>query len=216
MKKTILASCLGMILAGSAIAQPVSDRAVIPLGVTLVQILRIHVIDGGNIEFVFNDIDDYKTGIANGPFYDSQVVVASSTAWELQFGAEDATLIGTDDPGNTLTLDNVGFAVTNNGANACCLAGDEIDASTGSYGTIDGTGANVEALQQWPQLLFTSGVGIGNSNAGDINDNDFTINWRAGTTEGTMNGDFLIDQNLPLPPTPDRYTTNVFLDINAL
>ena len=85
MKKSILAGAVALIIAGSAIAQPVSDRAVIPIGVTLVQILRIHVINGGNIEFVFNDINDYKVGIANGgtTFYDSQVVIASSTDWVL-------------------------------------------------------------------------------------------------------------------------------------
>ena len=71
MKKSILASAIALVITGSAFAQPVSDRAVVPIGVTLVQILRIHVTNGGNIEFVFNDINDYKNGIANGGFYDT-------------------------------------------------------------------------------------------------------------------------------------------------
>lgn len=219
MKKTILASCLGMIMAASAIAQPVSDRAVIPLGVTLQQILRIHVVNGGNVEFVFNDIDDYTNGIANGAtgFYDSDVVVASSTDWQLHFGAEDATLIGTDDPTNTLALNNVGFTVTWTGTNSCCAAGNQVSSIPGVYdnsatGTANGL---VQFTGLATDLLLVDGGNVLGS-GGDIIQNQFTINWEVGTIIGggttPMNATTILAQS----PPADRYVTNVFLDLEAL
>jgi len=217
MKKTILASAIALIIAGSAIAQPVSDRAVIPIGVTLQQILRIHVTNGGNIEFVFNDINDYKNGIVNSAFYDSDVQVASSTDWELHFGAEDATLIGTDDPTNTLALNNIGFTIGWTGGNSCCAAGNQLSSILGVYdnsatGTANGllvfTGGAAD-------LLLVDGANVLGS-GGDVTDNAFTINWECGTqvAGGTqaMNATSLLAQS----PTPDRYVTNVFLDLEAL
>ena len=44
--------------------------------------------------------------------YQTNFTIASSTTWELSYGAEQATFIGTDDPANTgLALDNVGFSL---------------------------------------------------------------------------------------------------------
>jgi hypothetical protein len=220
MKKTLIAVCLGICFAGSVMAQPVSDRAVIPLGVTLQQILRVHVTNGGNIEFVFNDINDYKNGIANSAFYDTDVVLASSTNWEMHFGAEDATLIGTDDPTRTLALNNVGFTITWTGNNTCCAAGNQVSSITGNYDNSSTGTAN--GLLQYTGLagdvLFTDGGNVGGS-GGDITDNAFTINWECGTqiAGGTtpMNngaGSSILAQS----PAADRYVTNIFIDINAL
>lgn len=232
MKKSIITSAIALIITGSALAQPVSDRAVIPIGVTLTQILRIHVTNGGNIEFVFNDIDDFKNGIANSNgngFYDSDVEIASSTEWELDMGTEDADFVGTDDPGNLMTIDNVGFACDWTGNNICCNAvGDDVS-RTGAYTnntSIAGVGTTLNGLLQYTGqgtcVLFTSGSA---GNGGDINDNAFTINWEAGTGCATCVSDYvqaggtspanntsLLDQNL----SPDRYVTNVFLELTSL
>ena len=216
MKKTLYALCFGIIITGTAVAQPVSDRAVIPIGVTLQQILRIHVVNGGNIEFVFNDINDYKNGISNSAFYDSDVVVASSTDWQVHMGAEDATLIGTDDPANTIALDNVGFTLTWTGGNTCCAAANQLSSIAGVYDN-SATGTANGLLQ------FTGGAGDlllvdgGNvlGSGGDINDNAFTLNWECGTLGGgtiPMNASSLLAQS----PAADRYVTNVFLDLEAL
>lgn len=235
MKKSIITSAIALIITGSAFAQPVSDRAVIPLGVTLVQILRIHVTNGGNIEFVFNDIDDFKEGIPNSQgngFYDSDVEIASSTEWELDMGAEDATLLGTDDPGNSIALNNVGFSCNWTGGNTCCAAGMDVDASNASIfydQHISAAGATLDlnGLAQYTaplaRLLFTSGATF---NGGDVTDNAFTINWEAGTSDAvTGNSDFVItvtgnlnanDSFLDQSFTPDRYVTNVFLELSAI
>jgi len=189
-------------------AQPVSDRAVIPVAVTLNQVLRLNITNGGNIEFVFNQIGQYESGINSGggtagsaTFYNTEFDIASSTRWELDMGAEDATFLGTDDVANTLALDNVGFQLVATGVHT--TANTITDPATAFAGVI--------ALPAFATTMIGSNSVAGNSNAGDENDNVFRIEWRAGTTEGTMNATPLIDQ-VP-SPNPDRYVTNVLLDL---
>ncbi len=216
MKKSIITSAIALIITGSAFAQPVSDRAVIPLGVTLQQILRIGVVNGGNIEFVFNDIDDYKNGIGNANsatglgFYDSHIQIASSTNWELHLGAEDATFFGTDDPGRTLTLNNVGFQVTFN-AGAFSVASTNYALGAGYPSAVAAVNALIQFTGTAADRLFLNGA---INNGGDINDNNFYLHWHCGDKQGTMNAVAIIDQ---IPSVvADRYVTNVFLDINPL
>lgn len=212
MKKAIYASCLCMIISVAGMAQPVSDRAVIPVAITLNQILRLHVTDGGNIEFVFNTIDDYKTGISNSAFYDTDVVIAASANWSLDFGAEAATMTGTDDPTNTLLINNVGFIVGWTGTNTCCAAGSEVVMGA----TYANANATANGLALFPATLLTWGAVAATTNGGDILENAFTLNWEAGTAVagGTtaMNATTLLVQS----PDPDRYVVNVLLDLQDL
>ena len=81
--KKVLLSFLTLFLAGQvAFAQPVSDNAVIPMGISLSSILRLNVVSGGNMEFVFNTFRDYDYGF-QGDQYRTQLTVASSTDWSL-------------------------------------------------------------------------------------------------------------------------------------
>jgi hypothetical protein len=212
MKKSIYASCLCMLMATAAMAQPVSDRAVIPVAITLNQILRLHVTDGGNIEFVFNTIDDYKNGISNSTFYTTNVVLAASANWRIDFGAEDATMTGTDDPTNTLLINNVGFLIDWNGTNTCCAAGSEVVTGAPHLNST----ATANGLALFPQILLTWGAVAASTNAGDILENNFEIEWQAGTAAagGTtaMNATNLLVQS----PDPDRYVVNVLLDLQDL
>ena len=192
-------------------AQPVSDRAVIPVAVTLNQVLRLNVTNGGNIEFVFNQIGQYTSGInsggtgSNAPFYTTDFDIASSTRWELDLGAEDPTacvcLQGTDNPANTLALDNVGLQLIRTGIH---LVGLELLDASGAFAT-------TIALPAYPPALPIIGAGSAASNAGDELDNAFSIVWRVGTTEPGMNAVLLINQ-VPTPE-PDRYVVNVLLDL---
>ncbi|KAF0190424.1 MAG: hypothetical protein FD166_3810, partial [Bacteroidetes bacterium] len=209
---------LAMIVCGSAFAQPVSDRAVVPVAVTLNQVLRLHVTNGGNVEFVFNTIDQYKNGIANSAFYDTDVVIASSTSWDLQFGAEDGTFMGTDDPGNTMPLSNVGFQCDWTGLATCCAAASDVSTVGSPWANATAIGGGVvNGLAVYPAMLMTAGAGL---NGGDINDNSFTIHWECGTGQmagtttmfGALPAGSLLNQNL----APDRYVTNVLLDIDAI
>lgn len=58
----------GMVFFGTAAnAQAVRDRNVVPVAVNLNQVLRMTITNGGNIEFVFNSIDDYRNGLSADP-----------------------------------------------------------------------------------------------------------------------------------------------------
>jgi hypothetical protein len=202
--------------------QAVRDRNVIPLAVNLNQVLRMSITDGGNIEFTFNSIEDYRLGLSgdagtsgssnpatSDPMYVSNFIIASSTRWELSYGSEQPDFIGTDNPGNTLTLDNVGFTLLSNGIHTF---GTELTSAP----TVDGS--EVSALEQFPVVLITDNGDL-LSSAGDVLDNDFTIIWRAGTAEvgaapATMNPIVLLEQNPS--PNPDRYVTSVLFELAAL
>jgi hypothetical protein len=202
--------------------QAVRDRNVIPLAVNLNQVLRMSITDGGNIEFTFNSIEDYRFGLSgdagtsgssnpatSDPMYVSNFIIASSTRWELSYGSEQPDFIGTDNPGNTLTLDNVGFTLLSNGIHTF---GTELTSAP----TVDGS--EVSALEQFPVVLITDNGDL-LSSAGDVLDNDFTIIWRAGTAEvgaapATMNPIVLLEQNPS--PNPDRYVTSVLFELAAL
>ncbi len=190
----------GLILyAGTSFAQ-IDDRAVIPVAVTLNSILRLNVTSGGNIEFNFNTLDDYQNGIATSAAYQTKFNVASSVNWDVVMYSENANLIGTDiieaggNTANTMALNNIGFHVTSDGT----IEEDLIFASDDSDNPVPLTNDPSEILVGYNGTV---------SNAGDIFQNSFTIHWRCGTGEGTMNTASILNQAI----AADRYATNVFL-----
>ena len=198
--KKITLSIIALFFAGQmSFAQAVSEHAVIPVSVTLNSILRLNVVTGGNIEFVVNTIDQYTAGIQTSALYTTNFTVASSTDFEVTLEAENASLTGSDDPTNTLTLDNVGY-VTVPHAGATGAEGAEWNCLP----ALGGEGPLTLAA-------FTIVFGIANNAAGDVVQNTFDIQWELGTTDGTMNGGTLLSQSIP----SDRYVTNVFLDLIA-
>ena len=220
MKKLIL-SILTFGIVSSGISQAVSDRNTIPVGVNLNRVLRMSINTGGNIEFSFNTINQYKLGIsgdqvtsgsqgraAANPMYVTTFTVASSTKWRLDYGAEETTFIGVDDPGNVgFLLNNVGYSLVSTGTHV--FGTELVSAPTNN-------GAEVAALEAYPTILITDGANAA-ADAGDATDNAFTMTWRCGTKEGTglttpMNPTALIEQGL----APDRYVTNVLFNLIAL
>lgn len=202
MKKVSLIFSAMLFGALTIVAQPVADRAVVPVAVTLNQILRLNVVDGGNIEFVFNNVADYKSGLSGGTQYRTDFNVASSTPWSLLIYAEDATFNGNDDPGNTMDLGYVGYSIVNNGG-AHLLDGNTIS-------VVNNADTEAKILTNAASTLIGCAVTTGTSNcAGDIDDNSFRILWQAGTGANDMIQTSFIDAGL----NPDRYTNNVFLDL---
>jgi hypothetical protein len=206
-------------------AQAVKDRNVIPVAVNLNQVLRMSISNGGNIEFVFNTIEDYKNGLSavtagTGAMYETNFTVSSSTRWKLTYGAETATFQGTDNPANTLLLDNVGFLLTESGAHSF-EPGVQGTTTAELYSAPTNGGAEVAALQAYPVVLIEDNDQDGAdaaSNAGDASDNAFQLSWRAGTFESQglttpMNAVALIDQSPS--PVPDRYVANVLFELSV-
>lgn len=203
--------------------QAVRDRNVIPVAVNLNEVLRMTITNGGNIEFVFNTINDYKSGLSETTkggdgFYNTDFTVSSSTRWKLSYGSETATFQGTDNPAHSLSLDNVGFLLTESGAHQ--WGSGALGAGTGElHSSYTKNGIDVVALATYPTVLIDdndqTGVTVG-SNAGDASDNTFKLSWRCGTKEGAtiatrMNQVALIDQQPS--PDPDRYVANVLFDL---
>jgi hypothetical protein len=180
----------------------------------LQQILRIHVTNGGNIEFVFNSINDYKFGIANSSFYNSDFVIASSTDWTLHMGAEDATFLGTDNTANTLPLNFAQFQLGISGLYTIATTNIAMGAK---YNNANGIANGLAAYTGVAATdgLLTKGV---LTNAGDILDNIYQIRWQcavmpvvgAGTT--ACSAVSMLTQS----PNPDRYVTEVFLELEAI
>ena len=223
--KKILLSIFTFSILGSGISQAVSDRNTIPVAVNLNRVLRMSVNTGGNIEFTFNTIAQYKNGIsgdlvtsgsagtaAANPMYITSFTIAASTKWRLDYGAEDATFIGVDNPANvSFLLNNVGFSLAETGAHA--FGTELISAPTNATAA----GGEVAALQPYPVVLITDGGDATAANAGDATDNAFTMTWRCGTAESQtlttpMNPVKLIEQGI----TPDRFVTNVLFNLIAL
>ena len=213
MKKLLLPIFVfGIIYSG--ISQAVSDRNTVPVAVNLNRVLRMSVNTGGNIEFTFNTIDDYKNGLSgdaatstsanpatSNPMYLTTFTVAASTKWTLQYGAEEGTFIGVDNPASTLALNNVGFNLATTGTHAF---GTELVSAPTTGGTV------IADLDVYPTALIADGANAA-ANAGDATDNAFTMTWRGGTAEGDMFATKLIEQSI----TPDRYVTNVLFNLVA-
>jgi len=116
MKKICLFLVAVFLTIGIVKSQPISDRAVIPAAITLNQILRLNITDGSNIEFVFNDINDYEVGISSeDPQFQTYFNVSSSTPWAVLMYAEENQMTGTDDPSQSISLDNFGFVISASG-----------------------------------------------------------------------------------------------------
>jgi len=226
---------MGLLMIGIiGFSQAVKDRQVIPVAVNLNQVLRMTITNGGNIEFVFNSIDEYANGLSgdaatsasanpatSDAFYQTDFTVSSSTRWSLTFGSEQTTFIGTDNPANTLLLDNVGYTLTTTGTHLFADAGEgkndvSVVADQTLFSAPTDHGNEVAGLEDYPAVLIEDNDVPTDSNAGDATDNVFTIDWRCGTTEaGTapvqMNTVNLLNQQPS--PTPDRYVTNVLFEL---
>jgi hypothetical protein len=204
---------LAALLTTGVIAQPIHDNAVIPVGITVNTVLRLNVVRGGNIEFVFNTISQFKTGIggagASVKPYQTEFKVSASQPWKVCYGAENNSFIGEMNNTN-IELDNVGHYVLGigtytYGAGALRLTGYSLaDAAGGVAATqkLLPYGVGAQTLVDW-----SSPAANLSTNGGDDVNNDYVIYWRCGTGEGTMEQTSFISKIYQ----DGRYATNVFL-----
>lgn len=201
MKKLFFTLVLSITLLGASFGQAIADQGVIPVSVTLNQILRLNITSGGNINFVFNTINDYENGIndaGGNAQYQTTFTVASSVNYDVIMYAESANLTGTDLLSNTLSIDNIGFNVTPTGSHTV---------GTGEITVLPSPSA-LSAVQTTEIVTSVWALPGDPTNSGDITDNAFTIDWECGTSDGGgMNAVSILDQSLG----NDRYATNVFL-----
>jgi len=185
-----------------------TEQAFVPIILDVSQILRMNIASGGTIEFAFNSIEDYRSGIsgavAGNNFYITQFNISSSTPWILNYGSEINILQGVDNPINTLPANIIGFELQTTGNYT-------LGAEINSF--ITNNGADIIGLDLFPTVLMEPAAGPLPRNAGNINDNSFLLVWRCGTSEGTMLASNLLELNTS--PASDRYITNVFFELIA-
>ena len=216
--------------ATSAIAQAVRDRNMVPVAVNLNQVLRMNVTKGGNIDFTFSTINDYKSGMGssgtlsatsgtlagntentNTVMYQTDFTIASSVRWTLMYGADNSSFIGSD--GNTLDLNNVGFSLTASGS---YVVGTNYDSPLCT--TFDTEVQALDAFGTTGVTLIQDAPALSAGNGGDGNDNDFHLFWQCGTAETTNSGLNTMNPTTIIQQTqvrPDHYVTNVLFELIA-
>jgi len=165
MKKFYLAFAAILLAFGATFAQPVSDHAVIPIGITLHSILRLEVTNGGNIEFAFTSIEDYTTGLGPNAIYETDFRVTSSTGYNVGIFGDADPIAGSIVPTNTIDLDHVGYT---------CTGG---PAAVAGYKNLTNTAVNC--------------VAGGTAGKGTLAANQFNIAWQCATVT-TAGGPFIL------------------------
>jgi len=124
--KKLLLGFLSLILAGTvSFAQPVSDMAVIPMGITIQSVMRLAITKGGNIEFVFKSATDVSNGLPSGGAYSTEYettgIINASQNWDLDMTVDESSFIA-DNGGANLDLGVVSFDVTTSASNTDVLS----------------------------------------------------------------------------------------------
>lgn len=211
--KKVLVGFLSLVFMGQvAFAQPVSDNAVIPMGITLSSVLRLNVVSGGNIEFVFASVNDFQNGLA-GDMYRTNLTVESSTDWGLSVYANDFA-----GSAGTFGVGIVDYGIQDNGStNALSAAA----VAPGTKGTLSNVGALYTGVGTGDFDPLTNAAVLvleetGDGNDGVAADNNFFIRWRCGvgpTSSIVPVGASLIND---WPGTgPGRSSTNVLITLSA-
>lgn len=159
--------------------------------------LVINILSGESIVFTFDTMDKYINGILGGG-QSTFIRIGSIYNWKLEFAADQNMFYGTNNPSNTMQLDNVGVVVVSTGTNQD-----------------DGTNITNNAkflplaLSSTDVTLMTKGS---LSNKGYAIRNSFILNWECGTQRGNMNPQTMLSQHLGA----DTYTLNVILTLSPV
>ncbi len=159
--------------------------------------LVINILSGQSIVFIFDTMDKYINGIMGGG-QSTFIRIGSIYNWKLDFKADQNMFYGTNNPSNTIQLDNVGVVVVSTGTN--------LDDGTN---IINNAKTLPLALSSVDVTLMTKGS---QTNRGYAIRNSFTLNWEMGTRRGNMNPQRMLDQNLGA----DTYTLNVILTLSPV
>ncbi|MFP4019400.1 MAG: hypothetical protein ACLFUH_09145, partial [Bacteroidales bacterium] len=152
----------------------------------------------GNVEFNFNTLEQYENGISGigqDDQYSTKLTIASSVDWDLIMGAEDDNLVSTDtvDAAGGMDLGYITYAVDDSEAGVSKNVEISFDATTGEPDQLPSIGDNTAIIENRT------------SNAGDVDQNQFRIDWACGSEDDNAIGN-LMGSDL----TGGRYSTNVF------
>ncbi|TKG92816.1 hypothetical protein EYV94_17735 [Puteibacter caeruleilacunae] len=191
----ILIAVVLVAVAGMASAQVAKqDAKTINLTANLNTTISLQL-DEEDIVFDFVTLEDYKKGLGRkGGDYSSKGAVSSTTNWALIFRATK-DFVHTDGV-TKMNLNNLGLTATFEGKNKI--------SNITKYGTIS------PVKSYYRPLLYYNGRDM---NAGDYEDNKFTIYYEMGTKGRLMNKKSIFDQDLK----KGSYSTDIeFLAIEIL
>jgi len=158
--------------------------------------LEINIVTGHSVQFIFDEIDEYKNGIVNGG-QSTFIRIGAISNWSLLFKADQTMFYGDVNPANQMELNNVGLMVISTGTNL----------DNGS--NIVNYAKNLPlALSDTDVTLMTNGT---LSNKGYGIKNAFTLNWEMGSQRGNMNNLSMLQQMI----NEDSYTINIILTLQA-
>jgi len=157
--------------------------------------LVINIVSGYSVNFVFDEMEEYKNGILNCG-QSTFIRIGAIVDWKLQFAADQIIFYGENNPSNQMELNNVGVVVVSTGTN--------LDNGT----NITNYAKTVPiALESSEVTILTKGS---NTNKGYGIRNAFTLNWEMGTKRGNMNNQSLLQQMI----ATDTYTLNIILTLS--
>ena len=175
--RLLIAILLVAIAGENALAQVEEDSKTINLTANLKTTISLQL-DEEDIVFDFITLDDYKNGLGRkGGEYLSKGAVSSTANWTLMFCATQDFLH--TDGVSKMNLNNVGITATFEGNNRIINLTD--------FGTL------VPIKNYYIPLLMNN---IIDSNAGDYEDNKFTIYWEMGTQGRFMRKKSIFEQDL--------------------
>ena len=157
--------------------------------------LIINIISGYSVDFIFDEMSEYKDGILNGG-QSTFIRVGAVMDWKLQFSADQTIFYGENNPANQMELNNVGLVIISTGTNM----------DNGSNIVNYAKTAPI-ALENTEITILDKGT---NTNKGYGIRNAFTLNWEMGTQRGNMNNQSILDQMI----ATDTYTINIILTLS--
>lgn len=186
MKKVLLGFLSVFMLWQLSFAQPVSDMAVIPMGITVQSVMRLNVTKGGNIEFVFKSAADVNAGLpstgAYGTTYETAGTISASQNWDLNLTVDETDFIADNNSGVDLALNVVSLDVATSAAGTPVTQNNVVLSSP--LVLIDANGTN------------TLGDGI-----------TFSIQWACGVPA--------LASNSVVGTAAGRYSANIILTLTA-
>lgn len=200
MKKLFL--LVSVVLTTSLVAQDVEP---VNFVANLSEVFVLNVVSGRDQIATFATASDYDNGVDEisgiAPGF-TDITMEAMTNWSLDIRGEDFD----DGGGQLIPINNLGVWVDETPATPIHEIGDEVACTN-----IDPTTSMGITLLD--QTLLNVGINP-EGNAGNSLENAFTLHWRMGTTDGTMNTETMFTQISNGDFGPGAYSSVITLTLN--
>jgi len=203
MKKIVLLLVMLVTFGQTALRAQLTDNDVVNFTAVLNAVFNLNVVTGQDQTATFTTAADYNLGVdeSAGIVPGFTTITCEATGnWNLQINAGDFS-----DGTQTIPINNLGVWCEATGAHQF---GTEV---TCAYTTA----ATSLGLDNLDQMLIDLGTDP-SGNGGDATDNAYTLHWRMGTMDGSMEATSMFDQMALGLFGPGTYTTVVNLTMTEI